>query len=125
MKRIEFRGRMLRCREVGSGRLGKLWELRQQQDICRNHHGCVQRDVRRRQQAWRLRGNHRLAAVVMLIGGCARHRAAALHALLVEGHRRHAVSELQEQHRDHRQDQECGFSNHILTLRRLDARVKK
>jgi len=51
--------------------------------------------VRNGQHARRLRGNHTLAAIVTLIGRVAGHGTAALHTLLVRGHRGQAVRKLQ------------------------------
>ena len=58
------------------------------------------------QQAGRLRRNHALAAIVTLIGRIARHRAAALHTLLVLRHGGQAVRKLQAQQGDQRHDDE-------------------
>ena len=124
MKRIEIRRRMLRCREIWVTRHRMILDRWRRQAVTNNHHRHVQRDVRRWQYARRLRGNQSLAAVMALVRRVAGHRSAALHAFLVERHRRHAVRELQEQDRDQGQHQQCGSSNHILTLGRLDARVK-
>lgn len=78
------------------------------------------------QDAWRLRRDHRLAAVVRLIRRIARHRAAALHRLLVSRPRGEAVRKLQHKERSHPQNQECHPANHLFqTVGCLDARVNK
>src|SRR5215470_7566464 len=125
MKRIEFRGRVLRRREIGARCVRKLRQLRQGQSICRKHYRRVQRDVRRWQYTRRLRRNHRLTAIVMLVGWLARHRPTALHALRVQGHGRHTVRELQEQYRRYGQHHKCRFPSHCRTLEPLDASVKE
>jgi hypothetical protein len=57
----------------------------------------MERHVSDGQYAGGLRGSHRLAAIVTLIGRIAGHGAAALHALLVLRHGGHAVRKLQAQ----------------------------
>ena len=66
----------------------------------------MERNVSDGQHAGRLRRNHRLAAIVALIGRIAGHGTAALHALLVLRHRGHAVRKLQAQKGDHGQNYE-------------------
>ena len=114
MKRVELRGRMLRSREIQTRNLGVWHRLGRNKNICENHHGRMQRNVRGWQHAWRLGRNHRLAAIVSLIRGVTRHRATALHAPLILGCGRHAVRELQEQDRDNCQHDESGFPSHLF-----------
>lgn len=116
MKRVELRRRMLRSREISGRCRGNRKDLRHRQYIRRDDRWGMQRDVRRWQYARRLRRNHRLAAVVTLVRRVTGHRPAALHALLILGHRRHAVCELQEQHRGYCQHDESGFPSHLLRL---------
>lgn len=97
MKRVEFRWRMLRSREVGGGRIRNLQNLRYRQDSSRDQRYGMQRHLGRWQYAWRVRRHHRLAAIVGLIRGIARHRPTALHALRVLRHGGHAIRELQDQ----------------------------
>jgi hypothetical protein len=61
------------------------------------------------QDAGGLGRNHPLAAIVSLIGRIARHGTAALHTLLVLGHRGHAVRELQAQQGTECYDDEQSF----------------
>ena len=61
-----------------------------------------------------------------LVRGIARHGATTLHALLVLGHRRHAVGKLQAQQGDQRHDDEQSIVHcPILTLGGLDAGVNE
>jgi protein gp37 len=77
---------------------------------------CIQCNARRRKHTRALPGNHRLAAIVALIGRVAGHRTAALHTLLVLGHRGQTVRKLQRKERSQRQDQECHPANHLVKL---------
>jgi len=63
-----------------------------------------------RQDAW-LRRDHFLAAIMLMIGGAARHGVAALHRLLVRGHR-HAVRELRKQKEARRCDHRYDLAKH-------------
>jgi hypothetical protein len=107
---------MLWSREFSARRFGKLQDLRCRQGIRHVHHWRMQCHVSQRKQTRRLRGSHRLAAVVTLVRRVTGPGAAALHALLIHGHGRHAGGELQEQDRDHCQHDECVFPNHLFRL---------
>jgi hypothetical protein len=125
MKGVQFGRRMLRSREFRARRFGKLRDLRCRQDIRHIHHWRMQCHVSHRKNTGRLRGSHRFAAVMTLVRWVTGHGAAALHALLIHRHGRHAVGELQKQDRDHRQHDECVFPNHLLdskVIRRLESR---
>ena len=74
----------------------------------------IQDSMLRWQHAWRLRRNDRLAAIVRLVRWIAWHRTAALHRLLVSGHRGEAVRKLQHKERSQRQNQECHLANHLV-----------
>ena len=77
----------------------------------RNRQRRAERNMRARQNARRLRGNHVLAAVVSLVRRIAGHRAAALHRLLVKGHGV-AFSELHQQQYAQRHDERCDLPKH-------------
>ena len=64
------------------------------------------------QDAWRLRRDHRLG----LIRRIARHRAAALHRLLVSRHWGEAVGKLQNEQCSQPQNQKCHPANHLIKL---------
>ena len=66
----------------------------------------MKRHVRGWQRARRWRRNHRLAAIVTLIGWIAGHGAAALHTLLILRHRGRTVRKLQAQLGDQCHDDE-------------------
>ena len=102
MKRVQLRRRMLRSREISGRCRGKRKDLWHREYICRDDRWRMQGNVCRWQYARRLRRNHRLAAIVRLVRWIARHRTAALHRLLVSGHRREAVRKLQHKERSQR-----------------------
>jgi hypothetical protein len=83
MKRVQVGRRMLRSSEFGTRCFGKVEGSLRWQDIRDIHPWRMQCHVRHREHTRRLRGRHRVAAVVALVRGIARHRTAALHALLV------------------------------------------
>jgi hypothetical protein len=101
MKCVQFGRRMLGSREFSARRFGKLHYLRRRQEIRHVYHWRMQCDVSHRKHTRRLRGSHRFAAIVTLVRRVTGHGTAALHALLVHGHGRHAVGELQTQQGDH------------------------
>ena len=91
---------MLRRLEIQARKFGVWRRLGRRKHIGYNHHRRMERHVSDRQDAWRLRRNHALAAIVTLIGWIAGHGATALHALLVMRHRGHAVPKLQARQGD-------------------------
>jgi len=106
MKRVQFGRRMLRSFKIGTRCTRKLMDLWGRQDVGNEHDGGVQRHMGDWQHARRLRGNHRLTAIMALIGRVAGHRATAAHTLLVLGHRGHAIRKLQAQKGDRGQNHE-------------------
>ena len=107
---------MLRRLEIQTRNLGVWRRLGRSKNIGHNHYRRIERYMGNRQHTGRLRRNHALAAIVTLIGRIAGHGTAALHALLIHGHGRHAIGELQKQHRDDRQHDECAFPKHLSRL---------
>ncbi len=95
MKSVQLWRRMLGRLEIQPGNFGVLGRLGRRKHIGYNHHRRMERHVSDRQDAWRLRRNHALAAIVTLIGRIAGHGTATLHTLLVLRRRRHAVCKLQ------------------------------
>ena len=116
MKRVQFGRRMLGSREFSARHFGKLQDPRCRQNIRHVHRWRMECDMSHRKHTRRLRGSHRFATVVTLVRRVTGHGTAALHALLVHGHGRHAVGELKEQDRDDRQHDECVFPNHLFRL---------
>ena len=106
MQGVQFGRRIRRSLELPARYFGVRDRLRRSNNIGRNHHRRMERHMRNRQDIRGLRRNHSFAAVVTLIGWIAGHGAAALHALLVMRHRRHAVRKLQAQKGDHRYNNE-------------------
>ena len=97
---------MLGRLEIEARNFGVWRRLGRRKHIGYNHHRRRERHVSDRQQAWGLRRNHALAAVVTLVGRIAGHGTAALHTLLVLRHRGRAVRKLQAQQSDQRHDDE-------------------
>jgi len=97
---------MRRSLEIQARCFGVRHCLGRSKNIGRNHHRRMKRHLSDGQHARGLRRNHRLTAIVTLIGRVAGHGTAALHTLLVLRHRGHAVRELQAQQGDHGQNYE-------------------
>jgi len=64
MKRVQFGRRMLRSFKIGTRCTRKLMDLWGRQDVGNEHDGGVQRHMGDWQHARRLRGNHRLTAIM-------------------------------------------------------------
>ena len=126
MKRVQLRRRMLRSLEVQARNFSVRRRLRRSKNIGHNHHRRMERSMSNWQYAWRLRGNHALAAIVTLVRRIAGHGTAALHTLLILRHRGRAVRKLQAQQGDQRHNDEQSIAHcPISTLGRLDARVNE
>src|SRR5882724_3595374 len=97
---------MLGSLKIGTRYTRKLMDLWGWQDIGHEHDGSVERHMGDWQHTRRLRRNHRLTAIMALIGRVAGHRTAALHTLPVLGHRGHAIRKLQAQKGDRSQNHE-------------------
>jgi hypothetical protein len=106
VKGVKFGRRMQPSLEIQTRCFGVSDSLRRNKNIGNDHLWCMERYMRDGQYAGGLRRNHRLAAIVTLIGRVAGHGTAALHALLVLGYRGHAVRKLQTQQGNHDQNYE-------------------
>lgn len=111
VERVKVRWRMLRRRDDGPEYFCCPRNLGHGQGFCRNQERSAQRSVKARQKACCLRGDHFLAAVVVVISRIARHRLAAFHRLLVSGHGL-AFRELHQQKNTHRNDERCDLAKH-------------
>lgn len=126
MQRVQLGWRMLGSREFEARNLSVGRDVRCHKKIRGDQHRHMECHMRNGQDVWRLRRNHSLAAIMGLIRGIARHRAAALHAPLILRHRGHAIRKLQTQKGHDRHDAEQSFPHDsALTLRRLDAPVNE
>jgi hypothetical protein len=104
VKRVQLRRRMRPSLEIQARDFRGRHCLRRSKNIGHQHHRRREGYMSGRQDVRRLRGNHPLATIVTLIGRIAGHGTAALHALLVLGHRGHAVRKLQAQQGEYRYD---------------------
>ena len=95
---------MLGSLEIQARNFGICRRLGRRKNVRHNHYRRMERHVSDRQDAWRLRRNHALAAIVTLIGRVAGHGTTTLHTLLVLRRRGHAVRKLQTQQGDQRYD---------------------
>jgi len=119
VKSIKLRRRVLR-RRFDRARWQRSYSgcFRRRQQFNEHNGGRIKRGVPGRQHARALLGNHRLAAVMVLIGARALHGRAALHALLIRCHGGHAIGKLQEQQSACCQHEEYSLTHHVhLSLR--------
>ena len=86
---------MLRCFKSCKGSVSEHDDFGRRKMIYNCRDWNVQYGMLRWQHAWRLRRDHRLAAIVGPVRRIAWHRTAALHGLLVGGHRGEAIRKLQ------------------------------
>jgi hypothetical protein len=108
------RGRVLRGRDGWPEDCRRPAHLGDRQSLDRDCYGSTEGNMGDRQNARRLR-DHFLAAVVAMVGRAARHGPAALHRLLVSGHR-HTVRELHQQKEARCRHQRCDLAKHPVTL---------
>ncbi len=126
MKGVQLRRRMLWSLKIQARCFGVRRCLGRSKDLGDNHQRRMERHVRNGQHIRCLRGNHPLAAIMTLIGRIAGHETAALHTLLVLGHRGQAVRKLHAQQGDHRHDDKQSLAHcPKSTLGGLDARVNE
>jgi hypothetical protein len=116
IERVQLCRRVLWCLKSCRGNVRERNYFGRRKMIYDGRDWNIQNGMLRWQDARRLRRNHRLAAIVRLIGRIARHRAAALHRLLVGGYGGQTVRKLQDKERSERQNQECHPANHVIRL---------
>lgn len=116
MKGVQVRRRVLWSCDIQTRKFGVRPRLRRTKNMGDNHHRRMDRNVSSWQDAWRLGRNHPLAAIVALVGRITRHRATALHALLILRRGGETVCELQKQNRYDCQHDKCGSPYHLFRL---------
>ena len=108
---VEVRRRVLRRVDLRPEYFGNTDDLGDGRRAGRDSQRDAQRNMGAGQNARRRCGDHVLAAIVFMVGRIARHRPAAFHRLLVEGHGL-AFRELHQQHHVHRHNETCNLPKH-------------
>ena len=116
MKSVQLWRCVLRCLKLWLKNIGEERNIGHCKMVYNFRNRKMQGNVLCWQHARRIRGDHGLATVVGLVGRIARHRAAALHCLLVGGYRRYTVGKLQRKERRQSRHQECHSMSHLFKL---------
>lgn len=113
VKRVQIGRRVLLGVNAWRRVVAALKEFEHGRVLDGRNRGRVQRKVLRRHHVIRTRGNHMLAAGLILIGRRAWHSPAALHLLPAHWDRSHAIRALQKQQRNRRQRQEKSLAHRV------------
>ena len=104
IERVQLGRRVLRCFKTQARNLREDRHFGRRKVIYDRCGWNIQDGMLRWQHVGCIRRTHRFAAIVRLVRGIAWHRDAALHRLLVSGHRGETVRKLQHKERSQRQN---------------------